>query len=120
MAVKGRLFGKNSWHGQSCAILSAITTTANAARPKGDIQMSRFTKVLRRINDEEEGHVAVGVPALLAAVGAIILMIGAAGDTDALTIIGGIVLAVGIFGASLARHRAIDYDIYERLDKLEK
>ena len=82
--------------------------------------MSRAKALIRRINEDESGHIAVGMPALVAAVGAIVLAIGASGDTDVLTIIGGIVLAVGVFGSSVARHRGIDYDIYERLDKLEK
>lgn len=82
--------------------------------------MSRLTRTLHRLHEEEDGHVEVGVPALVAAVGAILLTIGAAGDTDVLTWIGGIVLAVGLFVAALARHRFIDYTTWERLDKLEK
>ena len=63
--------------------------------------MSRAKALIRRINEDESGHIAVGMPALVAAVGAIVLAIGASGDTDVLTIIGGIVLAVGVSEARL-------------------
>ena len=82
--------------------------------------MSQRARMLRRLHHEEEGHAEVGVPALVGAIGAILLTIGAAGDTDVLIWIGGIVLAVGLFVAALARHRFIDYTTWERLDKLEK
>jgi hypothetical protein len=77
-------------------------------------------ELLRRVRDEEEGHVAVAVPGLVAAIGAIALGIGASEDSSAVAIIGGIVLGVGIMGAGVARHRDVDYGIYERLEKLEK
>ncbi len=77
-------------------------------------------KVFQRIRDDESGHVTVGVPSLLAAIGAIVLGYGAAGDSDAAPIIGGFVLGLGIMAASIARHRSIDYEVYKRLDDLEK
>jgi len=49
-----------------------------------------------------------------------VLGFGAAGDSDIATWGGGIVLGVGIFLAGVARHRIIDYDIYARLEALEK
>ena len=82
--------------------------------------MNRIHKYFVRIRDEERGHLEVGGPSLIGAVGAILLAIGAAGGTDWLTIAGGVVLAVGIFLAGLARHRFIDYDVWRRLDKLDK
>ncbi len=82
--------------------------------------MNRLTRVLQEIHDDERGHVEVGVPSLIAAVGAILLGIGAGGGGAVLAIIGGVVLGVGLFGAGLLRHRQIDYDIWRRLDKLEK
>lgn len=82
--------------------------------------MRRLIHVIQRINDDEQGHVEVGVPSLVAGIGAVLLGIGAGGAGDALAIIGGVVLGIGVFGAGLARHRAIDYDIFRRLDKLEK
>lgn len=74
---------------------------------------------LRRVRDEEHGHAMVGVPALVAAIGAVLLGYGAAQD-DTIAVIGGWVLGLGVFGTSVARHRAIDYEVYDRLDKLEK
>jgi hypothetical protein len=82
--------------------------------------MNQLKSLLLRIRDEEAGHVEVGVPSLIAGVGAIVLAIGAAGGTDWLTIAGGIVLGVGVFVTGLARHRFIDYDVWTRLDRLEK
>jgi hypothetical protein len=82
--------------------------------------MTRLRHLLRRARDEEEGHVAVAVPGLVAATGAVVLGIGASGDSGAVSIIGGIVLGVGIMAAGVVRHRNIDYEIYERLGKLEK
>jgi len=82
--------------------------------------MRQLIRVFQRINDDERGHVEVGVPALVAGVGAVLLGIGAGGGGDVLAIIGGVVLGVGLFAASLLRHRQIDYDVWTRLDKLEK
>ena len=56
----------------------------------------------------------------VAAAGAIALGIGAANDTGWLAIVGGVVLGVGIIGLSVLSHMMIEYDIYARLDKLEK
>lgn len=75
--------------------------------------------LLRRIRDEEHGHVAVGVSALVAAVGAVLLGYGAA-DSDTIAVIGGWVLGLGVFGGSIAHHRGVDYEVFDRLDKLEK
>ena len=77
-------------------------------------------KAIQRIRDDERGHVLVGVPSLVAGIGAVVLGIGAAADSDATAIIGGIILGAGIFVTGLARHRSIDYDVWQRLDDLEK
>jgi hypothetical protein len=82
--------------------------------------MNKATDLIRRIRDDETGHLEVGGPSLVAAVGAIVLAIGAASDTDWVTITGGVILGVGLFLTGLARHRFFDYDIWRRLDKLEK
>lgn len=75
---------------------------------------------IERAISGEEGH-AGPVPALLAAsAGAILLAIGAAAETDWLTIAGGIVLAVGVLAAPLLNHMLVEYGIYERLETLEK
>ena len=62
----------------------------------------------------------VGVPSLIGAIGAMLPAVGAAGDTDWLTITGGVILALGVMAAGVARHRGIDYGVFSRLDKLEK
>jgi hypothetical protein len=77
-------------------------------------------RLLKRIRDEETGHVEVGVPALIAAVGAVVLGYGAAASEDVITVIGAWVLGAGIFITGVARHRFIDYDVYRRLEELEK
>ena len=82
--------------------------------------MRRIQKSFQRLRNEERGHVMVGLPSLVAAIGAIMLGYGAAGDSDTATVIGGFVLAAGIFVTGLARHRTIDYDVWKRLDELEK
>ncbi len=65
----------------------------------------------------EEGHAGPLPGALVAAVGAVVLGIGAANDTGWLAITGGIVLAVA---SMLLNHMMVEYDIYARLDSLEK
>lgn len=82
--------------------------------------MNRLILMLQQIHNDESGHVEVGVPSLIAAVGAILLGIGAGGGGSVLAIIGGIVLGGGIFATGILRHRQIDYDLWRRLDKLEK
>jgi len=57
---------------------------------------------------------------MVGAAGAIILAIGAAGDSGLFAIIGGIVLAIGIVVTFLLNHSTVDYDIYRRLEELEK
>jgi hypothetical protein len=82
--------------------------------------MTQLIKAIQRIRDDEQGHVIVGVPSLVAAIGAVALGIGAAADSDVTAIAGGAVLGLGVFVTGLARHRAIDYEVFARLDKLEK
>jgi hypothetical protein len=70
--------------------------------------------------NREEGHAGPGISSLVAAAGAVALGIGAAGDDLGwLAIVGGIVLAVGVAGASLLEHMMVDYDVFGRLEKLE-
>ena len=57
---------------------------------------------------------------LVAVVGAIILAVGASGTEDVVTILGGVILAVGILASGFLRHTQIDYEVYERLERLEK
>ena len=82
--------------------------------------MRQLIEAIQRFNNDERGHIEAGGPSLLGAIGAIMLGIGAAGDTDWVPIAGGIILGVAIMGAGIARHRGIDYGMYARLETLEK
>lgn len=82
--------------------------------------MERFMRAIEQIHNDEQGHVEVGVPSLVAGIGAVLLGIGAGGGGAVLAIIGGAILGVALFGAGLLRHRQIDYDVWRRLDRLEK
>ena len=82
--------------------------------------MMPLHQLVERLTSDERGHVLVGVPSAIAAIGAIALGYGAAGNDDTVTVIGGFILAAGIFVTGLARHRTIDYDVWKRLDELEK
>ncbi len=74
---------------------------------------------LAALLNSEEGH-GITLPATLAGMaGAILLVVGVVNNQDVLTIIGGVVLAVGLLASSMAQHMLIEYDIYDRLDKLE-
>jgi len=69
----------------------------------------------------DEGHAGPLPGMLLGAVGAILLGIGAAGDDLGwLAIAGGILLAVGFMAAFLMHHILVEYDIYSRLEEVEK
>ena len=80
--------------------------------------------MLRRLlvwGSDERGHAQTLPGTLIAGVGAIALGIGAASDDLGwLAITGGIVLALGIAIAGSLHHIFVDYDIYGRLEKLEK
>ena len=75
---------------------------------------------LIRFIQAEDGHGGPLPGALIGAAGAIVLAIGAANDTGWLAIVGGILLAVGIFAALVLNHVTVEYDIYARLEELEK
>jgi hypothetical protein len=79
-----------------------------------------WNKIRDIIEHGEEGHGMPLVGALIGAAGAILLAIGAANDTGALAIIGGIVLAVGLFATLVIQHMTVEYGVFDRLDKLEK
>jgi len=78
-----------------------------------------FQSLIDTIN-REDGHAGAGIASLVAAAGAVLLGIGAAGDDLGwLAIVGGIVLAVGVVVTPLLEHTQVDYDIFGRLEKLE-
>jgi hypothetical protein len=68
----------------------------------------------------EEGHAAPALLSLVGGAGAVALGIGVAVDSDVLAVVGGVGAAVGIFLGALATHLVIDYDMYRRLEELEK
>jgi hypothetical protein len=72
------------------------------------------------VANDEAGHTLPSVAAIIGGAGAIALGIGAANDTGWLAVTGGIAAGVGIIGFALAQHLTIDYDVFGRLDKLEK
>ena len=75
---------------------------------------------LAALLNSEEGH-AITLPGTLAGmVGAILLAVGAVNNQDVLTIIGAVVLAVGLLASSRLQHMGVEYEIYGRLDKIEK
>ena len=78
--------------------------------------LKRFGELLNR----EEGHAITLPGTLLGGAGAILLGVGAANDSGVLAIVGGVLLAVGLFAASLLAHMGIEYGIFGRLDELEK
>lgn len=82
--------------------------------------MRRILEAMYRIQADEHGHAMPAGAALLAGAGIVLLGIGAANDSGALAIIGGIVGGVGVLAASVLDHMKIDYDMYDRLEKLEK
>lgn len=82
--------------------------------------MLRLIRALYHLGRSEEGHTAPLFLAIVAAAGAIALGIGASEDSSIAAIAGGVVLGLGVIGAIMAYHLTIDYDIYKRLDDLEK
>lgn len=68
----------------------------------------------------EGGHGATLAAPVIAAVGAVLLGIGAAGDDMGwLAVTGGIVLAVGLVALMVINHGTIEKGIYGRVDDLE-
>ncbi len=82
--------------------------------------MSRLIRILRHLERSEEGHAAPLLLAIVGAAGAIALGIGASEDSSIVAIVGGVVLGLGVIGAIVANHMTIDYEIYNRLNDLEK
>jgi len=78
-------------------------------------------KMLLGLLARDDGHAQTAFGPIIPAVGAVLLGIGAAGDDMGwLAIVGGIVLALGLFAIPLAEHATIQKEMYGRLDELEK
>ncbi len=82
--------------------------------------MQHLVEFLRRVRDEEDGHAIPAIPALFAAVGGLALACGSANDIEWVSWLGGVLVAVGVVGAALAHHVTIDYEVFDRLEKLEQ
>lgn len=72
------------------------------------------------LRHNEEGHAIPLLGALVGAAGAVVLGIGAANGSGAAAIAGGIIAALGFILASVLHHGTIDWEVYRRLDDLEK
>jgi hypothetical protein len=81
--------------------------------------MRRLLGIVRSVHEDESGHAQAGLASLVAGIGGVLVGIGAGGGGDALAIIGGAVLGVGVLAAGVLHHMTVDYDIYARLEKLE-
>lgn len=76
-------------------------------------------RALAKLGRNESGHAELLINDLVKVVGVILLAAGAAASEDVITIVGGVVLAVGIVGTTIRHHIAIDYPIFDRLNALE-
>ena len=77
--------------------------------------------IIAELMTGEEGHGATLAAPAVAAVGAVLLGIGAAGDDMGwLAVAGGIVLAAGLVVLTVLNHGTIEKGMYGRLDELEK
>ena len=82
--------------------------------------MDKLRAIFIGVHRSEEGHALPGLGALVAAVGIILLGFGAANDNDTLSIVGGFVGGLGVLAALLLDHMNVEYNIFDRLEKLEK
>lgn len=77
-------------------------------------------RIIEAVVRGEQGHGATLVAPVIAAVGAVLLGIGAAADDVAwLAVAGGIVLAVGLIALTVINHGTVEKGMYGRLDKLD-
>ena len=82
----------------------------------GEITVLRALAKLKR---DESGHGELLVNDLVKVIGVILLPAGAAASEEVITIVGGVVLAVGIVAATIRSHMTIGYPIFDRLNALE-
>jgi hypothetical protein len=83
------------------------------------MMLGKLGRTLAAINENEDGHIGPLPGALVAAVGAILIGIGASNDSGGLAITGGIVAAVGLIATAVMHHIMVEYEFYRRLDALE-
>ena len=82
--------------------------------------MTRPNLTLAAVHANEEGHAVPAVASLAGAIGAILLGIGAANDSGGLAIAGGVIAGVGFLAGAILEHMKVDYDLYRRIEILEK
>lgn len=68
----------------------------------------------------ESGHGTPALGALVAGAGTILLAVGAVNDTGWLAIAGGVISLLGFLAMQVLNHITVDYDMYRRLEALEK
>ena len=76
-------------------------------------------RALAKLKRDESGHAELLVNDLVKVIGVILLAAGAAASEDVITIVGGVVLALGIVGTTIRHHMTIEYPIFDRLNALE-
>ena len=82
--------------------------------------MTRPNSILAALHGNEEGHATPAIATVIGSAGAILLGIGAANDNGGLAIAGGIIAGLGVLAAGVLHHREVDYDVYRRIEALEK
>lgn len=82
--------------------------------------MKRLGALARSAHSNEQGHAVPAVASLIGAIGAILLGIGAANDSGGLAIAGGVLAGVGFLAGAVLEHMNVDYDVFRRLENLEK
>jgi hypothetical protein len=79
----------------------------------------RIAERIGQLHGDAAGHAEPGIATLVPATGAVLLGAGAASGEDVLTIVGAVLLAVGLFIASLVQHVKVEYPVFDRLDTME-
>ena len=74
---------------------------------------------LRRLHEDDAGHMAPAGLSLLGIVAAVALAWGVVGDIDWLVILGAVALGLAAQAGGPLTHREVDYSVFERLDRLE-
>ena len=76
-------------------------------------------RALAKSRRHESGHAELLINDLVKVAGVILLAAGAAANEDVITIVGGVVLAVGTVGTTIRHHITIDYPIFDHLNTHE-
>ena len=76
--------------------------------------------LVANIHGSEEGHAVATLAGVIGGAGIIVMAIAAANGTDWLTIAGGVVAGLGFVAAQAIHHRQVDWELFHRLDSVEK